>query len=91
MKYILNQVVQMKITDDRIDGGRAFDWGRTSADYAMYRDIYPPAFYDRILRSISYSVIAVSYGYFSIKHFSYSVSGYTCTRKHDGNCSQHEE
>lgn len=50
MKYILNQVVQMKITDDRIDGGRAFDWGRTSADYAMYRDIYPPAFYDRILR-----------------------------------------
>ena len=32
-----------------IDNGRAFDWGRTSADYARYRDIYPPAFYRRLL------------------------------------------
>ena len=37
------------ITDDRIDGGTPFDWGKTSADYAKYRDIYPPAFYEKIL------------------------------------------
>jgi Methylase involved in ubiquinone/menaquinone biosynthesis len=31
-----------------IDDGRSFDWGRTSADYAKYRDIYPPALYERL-------------------------------------------
>ena len=31
-----------------IDGGKAFDWGRTSEDYAKYRDIYPPVFYQKI-------------------------------------------
>ncbi|WNX86344.1 class I SAM-dependent methyltransferase [Agathobaculum sp. NTUH-O15-33] len=31
-----------------IDAGRAFDWGRASADYAKYRDIYPAAFYQKI-------------------------------------------
>ena len=35
----------MDITDKRIDGGKPFDWGRTSADYARYRDIYPDEFY----------------------------------------------
>ncbi len=39
----------MEITDKRIDGGRAFDWGRTSADYAKYRDIYPNEFYDKVI------------------------------------------
>lgn len=39
----------MVIVDERIDGGKAFDWGRTSADYAKYRDIYPEEFYRRIL------------------------------------------
>lgn len=39
----------MEITDDRIDAGKAFDWGRTSEDYAKYRDIYPEEFYRRIL------------------------------------------
>lgn len=34
--------------NEHIDGGRAFDWGRASADYARYRDIYPQEFYDRI-------------------------------------------
>jgi 2-polyprenyl-3-methyl-5-hydroxy-6-metoxy-1,4-benzoquinol methylase len=29
-----------------IDNNTAFDWGKTSADYAKYRDIYPPEFYD---------------------------------------------
>ena len=37
------------ITDKNIDGGKPFDWGRTSADYAKFRDIYPQEFYDRIL------------------------------------------
>lgn len=32
-----------------IDSGKAFDWGRAAADYAKYRDIYPPAFYGKIL------------------------------------------
>ena len=36
------------ITDKRIDGGKGFDWGRTSQDYALYRDIYPTEFYERI-------------------------------------------
>ncbi len=31
-----------------IDGGKAFDWGKTSADYAKYRDIYPKCFYEKI-------------------------------------------
>ena len=31
-----------------IDGGKAFDFGRTSEDYAAYRDIYPPLFYKKI-------------------------------------------
>ena len=35
--------------DSRIDDGKAFDFGRTSEDYARYRDIYPQAFYDKIL------------------------------------------
>ena len=38
----------MDISDSRIDGGKPFDWGRTSADYAKYRDIYPPLFYQKI-------------------------------------------
>lgn len=32
-----------------IDNGRAFDWGKASFDYAKYRDIYPPEFYQKIL------------------------------------------
>lgn len=39
----------MDITDDRIDSGKPFDWGRTSGDYAKYRDIYPQEFYERIV------------------------------------------
>ena len=40
----------MKIIDKRIDGGKPFDWGRTSAEYAKYRDIYPKIFYDKIVK-----------------------------------------
>ena len=32
-----------------IDKGKPFDWGKTSADYAKFRDIYPQEFYDYIL------------------------------------------
>lgn len=34
--------------DSSIDHGEDFDWGRTSAEYARYRDIYPDAFFRRI-------------------------------------------
>ena len=37
------------ITKRHIDGGNGFDFGRTSEDYAKYRDIYPDAFYQRLL------------------------------------------
>ena len=39
----------MDIKDSRIDGGKAFDWGRVSGDYAKYRDIYPEEFYQKII------------------------------------------
>lgn len=32
-----------------IDHGRSFDFGKTSPDYAKYRDIYPQELYDRLL------------------------------------------
>ena len=37
----------MKISD--IDNGKAFDFGKTSADYAQYRDIYPDSLYAKML------------------------------------------
>ena len=36
------------ITNQNIDNGNAFDFGRASSDYAKYRDIYPDEFYKRI-------------------------------------------
>ena len=39
----------MEISRQDIDSGRPFDWGRTSPDYAKYRDVYPPEFYRRII------------------------------------------
>lgn len=39
----------MEIINKAIDEGKAFDWGRTSSDYAKYRDIYPDIFYKKIL------------------------------------------
>lgn len=38
----------MEIKDMRIDGGKAFDRGRASKEYAMFRDIYPEIFYKKI-------------------------------------------
>ena len=38
----------MVIQKAGIDAGKAFDWGRTSEEYARYRDIYPEKFYRRL-------------------------------------------
>ena len=38
----------MEIMDNRIDAGKAFDWGKTSEYYAKYRDIYPEEFYRKV-------------------------------------------
>ena len=40
----------MEIIKRDIDGGKAFDWGRTSEDYAMFRDIYPEIFYQMLIK-----------------------------------------
>ncbi len=34
--------------NSRIDGGKEFDWGKTSDDYGKYRDIYPNEFYEKL-------------------------------------------
>lgn len=39
---------KITVKNQQIDHGRAFDWGRTSPEYAQYRDIYPPEFYRRL-------------------------------------------
>ena len=39
----------MRIKKKEIDSGKAFDWGKTSVDYARYRDIYPDLFYEKIV------------------------------------------
>ena len=39
----------MIIKDNSIDGGKGFDWGKVSAEYAKYRNIYPQEFYNKIL------------------------------------------
>src|SRR6266487_2345265 len=33
------------VTKPEIDNGKAFDWGKTSPDYAVYRPGYPASFY----------------------------------------------
>lgn len=37
------------ITNRNIDGGKPFDWRKTSLDYAKFRDIYLEEFYQRIV------------------------------------------
>lgn len=39
----------MEITNQKIDGGMPFDWGKTSVDYAKFRDVYPEEFYRKIV------------------------------------------
>ena len=41
-----------------IDSGKEFDFGRTSADYAQYRDIYPDSMYQKL---IAFGVIKSGY------------------------------
>ena len=38
----------MEIKLSSFDNGKPFDFGKTSADYAKYRDIYPQVFYDKL-------------------------------------------
>lgn len=39
----------MAIINKNIDNGTPFDWGKTSFDYAKFRDIYPQKFYKKIV------------------------------------------
>jgi ubiquinone/menaquinone biosynthesis C-methylase UbiE len=39
----------MGLSNENIDSGKEFDWGRASGDYARYRDIYPEKFYQTIV------------------------------------------
>ncbi|MGN0448190.1 MAG: class I SAM-dependent methyltransferase [Acutalibacteraceae bacterium] len=39
----------MIIKNKTIDGGKGFDFGKVSSEYAKYRDIYPQEFYNKIL------------------------------------------
>ncbi len=39
------EVITLIIKDKTIDGGKGFDWGRVSSEYAKYRDIYPKIFF----------------------------------------------
>lgn len=39
----------MNIENEKIDCGKPFDWGKTSRDYAKFRDIYPSEFYNKII------------------------------------------
>ena len=48
----------MEIVNPSIDGGRPFDWGRASVDYARYRDIYPQSFYRGVGASLSAEAVA---------------------------------
>ena len=38
----------MTITNKDFDNGKPFDFGKTSADYAKFRDIYPESFYKKL-------------------------------------------
>ena len=39
----------MFIAKHIIDSGNPFDWGKTSKEYAKFRDIYPEIFYKKIV------------------------------------------
>ena len=47
---ISRQEWEKNISISFIDEGQSFDWGKTSEDYAKYRDIYPEEFYQYILK-----------------------------------------
>ena len=66
----------MEIKYSRIDAGKAFDWGKTSEEYAKYRDIYPSEFYKKKLEQASLTKSPIVH----IKNFlpkdtAYSIKG----------------
>ena len=79
----------MEIIDKNIDGGKSFDWGRASCDYAKYRDIYPKEFYDKIInRSLcieNQTVLDLETGRTNqirahLSHVGYTIAGDTLFR-----------
>jgi len=60
----------MEIKDNRIDAGKAFDWGKTSEYYARYRDIYPDislsCLLSVLINYIKTNVFTVRYGIFYV-------------------------
>lgn len=45
----MTEALAIDIKNKTIDGGKGFDWGKVSFEYAKYRDIYPQEFYQKIL------------------------------------------
>lgn len=43
------ELMDKNISINEIDDGKEFNWGRTSKDYALYRDVYPQEFYQYVL------------------------------------------
>lgn len=41
--------VMIMLRNPDIDNGKAFDWGLACEDYAKFRDVYPEAFYQKIV------------------------------------------
>ena len=48
--FKMKKKLKEKREEKKLDGGKAFDWGKTSKDYARFRDIYPQEFYDKIIK-----------------------------------------
>lgn len=67
----------MKI--ENIDNGNAFDFGKTSAEYAKYRDIYPKELYDKLYKigighkGCSWLDIGTGTGVLPLNMFSYGA------------------
>ena len=48
-KTQINATEVITVQMDSIDNGKEFDFGRTSSDYAAYRNIYPKSMYDKLI------------------------------------------
>jgi SAM-dependent methyltransferase len=74
----------MEIIKSHIDSGKGFDWGRASEDYAKYRDIYPPEFYNKLLSlglcTKGQQVLDIGTGTGVIPRNIYTVTGGDCAK-----------